>query len=497
MNSLSNVYKTNLSLLTDFYQFTMAYGFYAAGKAEQEAVFHISFRNNPFSGGYTIAAGLQLVIEYLQNFTFNPEDIKYLQSLTDNQKKPIFSQKFLDKLLKLEFTCSVQAVPEGTIVFPHEPVLQIKGPLLQCQLLETPLLNFINFHSLIATKATRITSVAKGDPVLEFGLRRAQGIDGALSASRAAYIGGCTATSNTLAGKIYNIPVQGTHAHSWVMSFDDEEESFFAFAQIFPDNTIFLVDTYDTLQGVKKAIRVGKTLREQGKDLIGIRLDSGNLTILSKKARKLLDDSGFHTTKIIATNDLNEETISNLKKEDSQIAVWGVGTQLVTSYNQPALGGVYKLSAIKNQTTGHYQHRIKISDHTAKISTPGILRVKRFYDGTKCIGDMIYDELTPVNPNYNMAIMKSQEQFSDLKISKETHSEELLVPIFIEGQCVYKLPALTEIQKRVKKQLSLFNQDIIKHSSSAVYPVGLEQNLQKLKLKLISEKQKDLKVSQL
>ncbi len=281
------------ALLTDLYQLTMAYGYWKTGRDQQEAVFHLFYRHNPFRGGFAIAAGLADAVDYLRNLRFTPEDLGYLGSLTGRDGRALFEARFLEFLGNLRLTCDIDAVPEGTVVFPHEPLLRVRGPILEGQILETALLNQINFQTLIATKAARVCLAARGEPVLEFGLRRAQGIDGALTASRAAYLGGCDATSNVLAGKIYGIPVRGTHAHSWVMSFDTEREAFQAYAEAMPHNCVFLVDTYDTLKGVREAIGVGRWLRQHGHELAGIRLDSGDLAWLSVEARKLLDRAGF------------------------------------------------------------------------------------------------------------------------------------------------------------------------------------------------------------
>ena len=348
MTRLSEIYKTSLSLLTDLYQITMAQGYWKLGRAEREAAFHLFFRKSPFQGGYTVVAGLEYIVEYLRQFRFQQDDIDYLAGLQGNDQRPLFQRDFLDYLGNLELCVDVDAIPEGTVVFPHEPLVRIKGPILQCQILETALLNIVNYQTLIATKAARICTATGGQPVLEFGLRRAQGIDGSLAASRAAYLGGCTATSNVLAGKLFGIPVRGTHAHSWVMSFDEELSSFEGYAQVMPNNCVFLVDTYDTLDGVRNAIRVGKQLRENGHEMVGVRLDSGDLAYLSIEARKLLDEAGFNNAAIVASNDLDEHIIASLKDQGATIAVWGVGTKLVTAYDQPALGGVYKLGAMQS-----------------------------------------------------------------------------------------------------------------------------------------------------
>ncbi|MEO8270672.1 MAG: nicotinate phosphoribosyltransferase, partial [Aureliella sp.] len=376
MNGSTN---TSLSLLTDLYQLTMAYGYWKQGKAEQQAVFHLFFRSNPFQGGYAIAAGLGPVLDFVKSFRFFASDVEFLETLTGNDGQPLFEKAFLQYLAELHLALDIDAIPEGTLVFPHEPLLRVRGPILQCQLLETALLNIINFQSLIATKAARIVMSARGDAVLEFGLRRAQGIDGALAASRAAFIGGCAATSNVLAGKQFGIPVKGTHAHSWVMSFDTELEAFGAYAAAMPNNCVFLVDTYDTLDGVRHAITVGNWLRETGHEMVGIRLDSGDLAWLSIEARKLLDAAGLHDATIVASNDLDERLIASLKQQGATIGVWGVGTKLVTAYDQPALGGVYKLGAIED-VTGHWHPKIKLSEQWIKTSTPGIQQVRRYYD---------------------------------------------------------------------------------------------------------------------
>ncbi|HEY4784316.1 MAG TPA: nicotinate phosphoribosyltransferase, partial [Chthoniobacterales bacterium] len=349
------------ALLTDLYQLTMAYGYWKQDRLDQEAVFHLTFREHPFQSGYTVACGLADAINYILHFHFRADDLAYLGELEGADGKKLFEPAFLDYLSTLDFSGSIEAIPEGAVVFPHEPLLRISGPLLECQLLETGLLNIINFQTLIATKAARICLAAKGAPVLEFGLRRAHGQDGALAATRAAYIGGCTATSNVLAGKVFGIPVRGTHAHSWVMSFPSEPEAFAAFAATLPGNTIFLVDTYDTLTGVRNAIEVGRVLRQQGHDLMGIRLDSGDLAYLSIQARRLLNEAGFEKTQILASNDLDENIISSLQSQGARIDAWGVGTKLVTAFDQPALGGVFKMGAVRSRG-GNWVYKIKLSE---------------------------------------------------------------------------------------------------------------------------------------
>src|SRR5262245_61008563 len=351
-------------LLTDLYQLTMAHGYFRSGRSRDEAVFHLFFRKPPFEGGYAIAAGLDPVLELLEGFRFEAADVDYLASLSTGAGTPMFGADFLDHLRVLRPRLDIDAVPEGTLVFGNEPLVRVRGRLLEAQLLETPLLNLVNFETLIATKAARICLAAHGEPVLEFGLRRAQGVDGALSASRAAYVGGCAATSNVLAGRMFGIPVKGTHAHSWVMSFDSEAEAFAAYARAMPNNVVLLVDTYDTLEGVKRAVETGRALRAGGHELLGIRLDSGDLAYLSLEARRILDQAGFERTAIMASNDLDERVIASLKEQGAAITVWGVGTHLSTGGDQPALGGVYKLGALRD-ASGNWRHKVKLSEQTA------------------------------------------------------------------------------------------------------------------------------------
>jgi nicotinate phosphoribosyltransferase len=488
---LSSFYRSSLALFTDFYQLTMAYGYWKSGIAEQESVFHLYFRKNPFRGGYTIATGLQIVIEYIHEFRFQPEDLSFLKSVLGSDQNPLFSQGFLDYLKNLSFTCSLDAVPEGTVVFPNEPILRISGPLVQCQILETSLLNIINFHSLISTKASRIVSVAGNHPVLEFGLRRAQGFDGGLSASRAAYLGGCAATSNTLAGKMFNIPLRGTHSHSWVMAFDSEQQAFFELAKAMPNNTVFLIDTYDTLEGVQKAIEVGFWLKNQGKKILGIRLDSGDLAYLSIEARKMLDQAGFQDAVIIASNDLNEHVIANLKAQGAAIGAWGVGTQLVTAFDEPALGAVYKLAAIKLKN-GTWKHCIKLSEQAIKISTPGILQVRRYFNKNLFVADMIFDTLNPPTAAHP-TIIDPQDFTRFYSLSKEHAFEDLLKPIFKKGKLVYREPSLDAVRDYSSNLLKRFHIGIKRLMNPHDYPAGLAQNLHQFKTDLIYQAKKQSK----
>lgn len=479
---IDQLYNTSLSLLTDLYQLTMAYGYWKAGKSEQEAVFNLYFRKHPFQGGFTIACGLSSVIDYLNAYRFTEDDLAYVGSITGNDGEKLFEPGFLDYLKNIEFACSIDAIPEGTAVFPNEPLLRIQGPILQCQLLETPLLNLINFQSLIATKAARMRLVAKDDSLLEFGLRRAQGPDGGVTASRAAYIGGFDATSNVIAGKLYDIPVKGTHAHSWVMSFDSELESFETYAKYMPNNVTLLVDTYDSLNGVRHAIKTGNQLRERGFDLGGIRLDSGDLAYLSIEARKLLDDAGFEKTNIVASNDLDEHIMDSLKIQGSKINVWGIGTKLVTAYDQPALGGVYKLAAIRLES-GEWDYKLKLSEQAIKVSTPGIQQVRRFKDGKGFLSDMIFNIETPLT---GKATMVDPYDFTrNRSFSEQMSFEDLLVPIFAKGLLVYRLPSVHDTRGRVQDQLSNFHKGIKRFVNPHTYPVGLEKDLFDLKTNLI------------
>lgn len=474
----------SLALLTDLYQMTMSYGYWKSGFENKEAVFHLFFRRAPFHGGFSIAAGLESAINYLENFRFSESDLGYLEGLKGSDGAPLFERGFLDYLANLKFSCSIDAVPEGTAIFPYEPLLRVQGPIIQAQILESPLLNLINFPTLIATKASRISIAARGDTVLEFGLRRAQGVDGAITASRSAYLGGCDATSNLLAGKLFDIPVMGTHSHSWVMLFDEEIEAFQTYAKCMPANCVFLVDTYDSIAGVKNAIKVGNWLKSQGKELVGIRLDSGDLADLSIKSRKLLDDAGFKETKIVASNELDETIISELKRQGAKIDIWGVGTHLVTGKEQPALDGVYKLSAIRDPGES-WKYKLKLSEQMVKVSNPGILQVKRFSTDKEYIADVIYDTHTPLGENsYTVDPLDPTKQ---KKIPKGIKGEDLLVPIFREGKRVYELPSLKEIRAKTIRELDRFPVGIKRFLNPHQYVVGMERSLYDLKIDLIKK----------
>lgn len=482
MKDLTELYSDSLSLLTDLYQLTAAYGYWKNKIHEKNAVFHLFYRKNPFKGNYAIVAGLEYVIHFLNNFQYRAEDLAYLATLNGSDGKALFDKEFLEYLGKMKFSCTVDAIPEGTVVFANEPLLRIRGPIIQCQLLETILLNIINFQILIATKAARICIAAERDKVIEFGLRRAQGIDGGVSASRACYIGGCAATSNVLAGKLFDIPVIGTHAHSWVMSFPSEEKAFEAYAQAMPNNCVFLVDTFDTKEGVKQAIQQGLKLRRQGFEINGIRLDSGDLCQLSIEARKMLDQAGFSSTAIIASNDLDEYKIAELKKAGAKINCWGVGTQMVTSADQSALGGVYKLGAIE-ESPGNWVNKIKLSNNLEKITNPGVLEVWRFCDKENYFyGDMI--------ANQGKIPTSFMVKDNEIRLSSRLIGRKLLQPIFKDGIFVGQLESLKQIRKRVDSELDMI--PVGDDSGLFVFRldfVFLEKNLYQLKEQMIQEYQ--------
>jgi len=476
----SLIYNQSLALLTDLYQLTMVYGYWKAGMADRQAVFHINFRRWPFKGGFAITAGLETAIDFLKELHFSSSDLSFLDSLN------LFEKPFLDFLSRFSFACDIDAMPEGTLAFPYEPIFRVKGPLWQAQLLESPMLNLINFQTLIATKAARVCQAAHPDPVIEFGMRRAQGIDGAISASRAAYIGGCTATSDVIAGKLFDIPVRGTHAHSWIMAFDDEEKAFETFAKVLPKHCIMLIDTYDSLDGVKRAIKVGHQLRAKGFELSGVRLDSGDLTKLSIEVRKILDQEGFPKTQIMASNELDEYLIRDLKQQGAKISIWGVGTNLVTAKDQPALDGVYKLSAIQNEK-GEWMHRLKLSEQTAKVTNPGILQVRRFFDGHFYIGDAIYDELLGIKQPCTMI----DPHDPNIQMTSKEHFDDLLVPIFKKGKLVYESPSIHEMQAHAKKELSRLPPAMERFTNPQPYLAGLEKSLYQKKLDMIRKLRED------
>jgi nicotinate phosphoribosyltransferase len=484
MTRLADVYRPSLALVTDLYELTMAQAYWSSGAAAKEAVFHLFFRRNPFGGGFAVACGLARALDLLVDFRFAPEDVAYLRGLAGNDGRPLFDPAFLDELAALRLTCDVDAMPEGTVAFPQEPLVRVRGPILQAQLLETALLNALNFETLIATKAARVCFAARGDAVIEFGLRRAQGIDGGLSASRAAYVGGCDATSNVFAGRLYGIPVRGTHAHSWVMAFDSERAAFEAYAKAQPNNAIFLVDTYDTLEGVRRAVEVGRKLREEGHELGGIRLDSGDLAYLSVEARKILDQAGFAKAAIVGSNDLDEHLIASLKEQGAAIDVWGVGTRLATGGDQAALGGVYKLSAVRSRG-GSWQHRVKVSEQAIKTTNPGVQQVRRFEGPAGFLADVIFDE--------EMGLPVEAVAVDPLDPTRRKHlpagtpAEDLLVPVLRSGRPVYSPPAAEQARGRARSQMAKLHAGIKRFVNPHQYPVGLSLGLYELKTRLVLE----------
>ena len=483
MTASTQLYKHSLGLVTDLYQLTMAAGYWQHGLADREAVFYLSFRELPFASGFAISCGLSQLVQWLEDFRFTGADLDYLRSLTGDDDRPLFDDDFLAYLGELKFTCDVDAVVEGTVVFPREPLLRIQGPLLQGQLVETALLTIMNFQTLVATKSARICHAAQGDRVMEFGLRRAQGIDGGISASRAAYVGGCHATSNMLAGKLFGIPVSGTHSHSWVLSFEQEQQAFEAYAETMPNNCVLLVDTFDSLEGVKRAITIAGKMKKAGRRLMGIRLDSGDLASLSCQARTLLDEAGFPDVAVIASNDLDEHAIVTLKERGAAISVWGVGTRLSTAYDQPALGGVYKLSALRD-ADGEWRNLVKRSDDPLKATDPGILQVRRYYHESLMTADVVYD--LRYGPD-RLETSCSMETGKQGETDPTDHAEDLLVPVLRTGKLVYEFPNLSAARQRTSDQLAMLREEVVRLQDPAEYPIRMESRLYQERLKLLAE----------
>ena len=435
--------KRNLTLLTDLYELTMMQGYYEKGQNEN-VIFDVFFRQNPCNNGYSVCAGLDQVIDYIKNLHFTYDDVDYLRGLG------IFKEDFLHYLSGFHFSGDIYAIPEGTVVFPKEPLLKVVAPIMEAQLVETAILNIINHQSLIATKTSRIVFAANGDGIMEFGLRRAQGPDAGLYGARAAMIGGCVGTFNVLAGQMFDVPVMGTHAHSWIMSFPDEYTAFKTYAEMYPDNCTLLVDTYDTLKsGVPNAIRVFQEFKDAGKPLIkyGIRLDSGDLAYLSKEARKMLDEAGFPEATICASNDLDEFLLHDLKMQGAAIDSWGVGTNLITSKDCPSFGGVYKLAAIQNEE-GEFVPKIKISENTEKITNPGNKTIYRIYEKAsgKIKADLICFADEVIDPKQDLLLFDPMDTWKKTKLAGGTYTvREILLPIFKNGECLYKSPTLKEI----------------------------------------------------
>ena len=472
--------RDHLALLTDFYELTMMAGYLKEGRADQEVTFDYFFRSLPPHGGFAIAAGLEPFVQYVENLRFWPDDIEYLRS------SGTFEEEFLEFLMDFRPQCSIQAVPEGALVFPHEPILQISGRILEAQLFETALLNILNYQTLIATKSARICLAANGEPVFEFGLRRAHGPDGGLSGSRAAYIGGCAGTSNVLAGKVYGIPVSGTHAHSWVMSFPSELEAFRAFARNYPENCVLLVDTYDTIEsGVPNAITVFREMREQGIEVrAAIRLDSGDLAKLSKQAYKMMTQAGLEDPLIIASNDLEEDLIADLKRQGAKINAWGVGTHLITSRDCPALNGVYKLVAIREN--GQWQPRIKISSNLDKATDPGRKRLVRYFDEAgQPVGDVLYHYDEPWATEGTITGRHRLRPNMNARIKGTCRADELLRPVFEDGRRIIESPSVDEIRQHALDQLATLPEEFKRLRNPEVYRVLLSAKIGDLKTEML------------
>ncbi|MCL2808299.1 MAG: nicotinate phosphoribosyltransferase [Coriobacteriia bacterium] len=463
-------------LLTDLYQLTMAQAAWQSGQADLEASFYLHFRTNPFEGGYAISCGAASIAEFIEEFSLSEDDLSYLESIPSPKGTRLFDQDFLKSLKSWRLAVDIDCAPEGTVVFAQQPILRINGPLAQCMLLETPLLNLLGYQTLIATKAARICSVTT-KPVAEFGLRRAHGPNGGNLASRAAFVGGCSSTSNVQAGKLYGIPVSGTHSHAWVMAFQDELEAFRCYVRSFPHNATLLVDSYDTLRGVQNAIIVAKEMSERKEQLAGIRIDSGDLAWFSIKAREMLDAAGCHEVNIVATNDLDEYTIRSLETEQgSRIDSWGVGTRLAVAFDQPAMGMVYKLSAIKRLGSNELTPVLKASEQSFKATLPGVLASRRYFDTSNeghAMGDMVYDQLMPPVDHLITDPFYPQRQ-KDL--AGYTY-EELLVPLVRKGRAVEGIATVTEAQANTLRCIQTIPASHRRLLNPHSYPVGLERQL--------------------
>ncbi|URZ88151.1 nicotinate phosphoribosyltransferase [Floricoccus penangensis] len=474
----------SLTLHTDLYQINMMQTYFEMGISEKKAVFEVYFRNMPFDNGYAVFAGLERVIDYLNNLKFTDSDIEYLRSLD-------YPEDFLTYLKNMEFTCNVNSAREGDLVFANEPIFQVEGPIAQCQLIETAVLNIINFQTLIATKAARVKAVIGDDPLLEFGTRRAQEMDAALWGARAAVIGGADATSNVRAGKLFGIPISGTHAHSLVQAYGNDHDAFTAYAKTHKD-CVFLVDTFDTLKiGVPAAIQVAREMGDKI-NFLGVRIDSGDMAYISKKVREQLDEAGFPDAKIYASNDLDENTILNLKMQHAKIDVWGVGTKLITSYDQPALGAVYKLVSFEDEN-GQMTDRIKLSNNAEKVSTPGKKQVWRITSRAKgkSEGDYItefdedvssLDEIYMFHPTYTYIN----------KVVKDFDAVPLLIPIYEDGKLVYKIPSLKEVKEYATHELDQLWDEYKRLLNPQDYPVDLSKEVWDNKMKLIDKVRKSV-----
>ncbi len=476
----------NLTLLTDFYQLTMMQGYFYSDKKDKKAVFDMFYRKNPDKNSFAIFAGLEQVIDYIENLRFNEEDIEYLKTFG------VFQEEFLDYLRQFEFTGDIRAYREGSVILPYEPIIQVESKLMECQLVETAILNIVNHQSLIATKAQRVCSAAKDATVLEFGLRRAQGNDAGIYGARSAYIGGCVATSNVLAGKMFDIPVAGTHAHSWIMSFDNEYSAFIKYADLYPNNCILLVDTYNTLgSGLPNAIKVFNKLKEENKipEKYGIRLDSGDLAYLSKECRKILDENGHQDALVTASNDLDEYVINDLINQGAKIDSFGVGTNMITSQSNPSFGGVYKISAIEDEN-GEYISKIKLSNNQEKITNPGVKKVFRIY--SKKTGKVKADLITLAKENIDitkdLTIFDPNATWKKMTLrANEFTVQELLEPVFVNGERVAKKYTTKEIRDyALLQQSQLWDESKRIYSPQVIY-VDLSEKLYELRQKLIKE----------
>lgn len=476
-------YRRHLTLFTDLYQLTMGQVYHAEGMAEWDSAFQYFYRTNPHGGGYVVAAGLELVVDYLRGLRFDADDLAYLATIPGNDGSPIFRREYLDYLSRFEFSCDVDAVPEGTVMFPFAPVIRVKGPLLQAQLIETALLTLANYSTGIATEAARICHAAGEVPVLDFSARRAPGIDGGLTATRSAWIGGFAGTSNVYAARHFGLPtsvIKGTMAHSLVMSFASELEAFTAYAHTMPNNALFLVDTYGTIDGVRHAIEVGQQLRARGFEMIGVRLDSGDLAQLSRRARRMLDEAGFTKAAIVATNDLNEWLIRSLRNQDAAITIFGVGTKLLV----PALSGVYKLTAIKEP--GHdWEHKIKLSDQPIKNSIPGLQQVRRYRTDKANVADCIYDERTDLSHGGVMVDLKDQTR--QMRLPENTTAHDLLLPVMRQGKPACELPSLAQIREHRHAEMSFVTEATKRFEFPDEYRVGLEKSLHDERARLMLE----------
>ena len=476
----------NWPLLTDLYELTMMQGYFNSPQENKTVVFDLFYRINPSNASFAITCGLEQAIEYIKNLKFTDSQLNYLKSLG------IFDDEFLNYLKNFKFSGDILAIPEGTVVFPMEPLLQVKAPIMEAQLVETALLNIINHQSLIATKAARVVWAASGDPVLEFGLRRAQGPDAGTYGARAAVIGGCVGTSNVLTGQLFDVPVKGTHAHSWVMSFQSELEAFRAYAKKFPDACLLLVDTYNTLeQGIPNAIQCFKEMKAAGYPLkgYGIRLDSGDLAYISKQARKMLDAAGFEDAIISASSDLDENLIASLKLQGAKITLWGVGTKLITSDDCPAFGGVYKLAA-ETDETGEFVPKIKLSNNPSKVTLPGIKKVIRIYDKTtnKIKADLITLEHETYDENNPLTLFDQTATWKRMELKPGSYYlRELLTPVFVNGECVYTSPKTMEIREYAQTELNTLWDEHRRLANPHPVPVDLSEELYVLRERMIRE----------